>query len=113
MVREPLEVSESSAADSVTFWGVCQLDDVKVSEPPPDTVTSVSPEPAVAVTVTLELGCACSRTEKVLLPPSGTLRLAGLTTRACWVCPPPQVTPLRLKLDGWAKVPLALKPATN
>src|SRR5688572_3496971 len=113
MVRVPLLVSESSAADNVTFCAVFQLDGVKVRLPPAATVTSVSPLPAVEVTVTLAVGWACSRTEKVLLPPSGTFTAVGLTTSACGNCPPPQVTPLNVKLAGMANWPLALKPTVN
>ena len=62
MVRDPLTVSVSSDAASVTVWLVCQFVGVKVSEPPAETVMLVSPVPAVEVTVTLLVGAALSRT---------------------------------------------------
>ena len=43
-------------ADSVTFCGVCQFDDVNVRVPPAVTVMLASPVPAVEVTVTFALG---------------------------------------------------------
>ena len=112
MVRDPLTVSASSAAATVTVCGVAKFAGVKVRLAPPETEMSASPVPTVDAAITSAAGADDSWTEYVVDPPSGTFTEVGVTTRLGVGGVPPQATPLTVKAVGLVFVPEndALKP---
>ncbi len=79
-VLDPLTVSPSLPAETVTVCGVAQFEVVKESDAG-DPVRSASPLPEIATDVVVA-GAPERATVNVLLAPSGTVREAGVTTMA-------------------------------